>query len=191
MGNYSKAYPTMKSIISRNIRIRHPKFFTVGEDSIIDDYCYFSTRVTIGKYCHIASGCSVAGGVAREFILGDFSSLSSGVKVWCSTNDFTNDLVIIFRPEWTHFKHSSISGDVIFDRFTGVGANSVIMPNNHIPEGTVIGAMSFTPSHYPFKPWSVYAGIPIAFLKHRNRENVMKQFKQIETYNGKQNKEVI
>ena len=30
------------NIISENIRIRVPEFFTIGEHSIIDDFCYLS-----------------------------------------------------------------------------------------------------------------------------------------------------
>ena len=85
----------MKPIISQNIRIRYPDCFEVGQFSIVDDYCYFSTRVKIGFYSHVANNCSVGGGRERLFVLGDFSSLSAGVRVWCSSNDFANDLVTV------------------------------------------------------------------------------------------------
>src|ERR1700676_4337227 len=86
---------SMKPIVSPNSRIRHQENFQIGEDSIVDDYCYFSTRVRIGRCTHIASGCSVAGGSEMQFQIGDFSSLSSGVKIWCVSDDFVNDLVTV------------------------------------------------------------------------------------------------
>jgi acetyltransferase-like isoleucine patch superfamily enzyme len=46
---------------------------------------------------------------------------------------------------------------------------------NHIPEGTVIGALSFVPVEFEFSPWTVYAGIPIKPVKSRDRESVMRQ----------------
>ena len=61
-----------------------------------------------------------------------------------------------------------------------VGANSVIMPDNSIPDGTVIGALSFVPAAFKFKPWSVYAGIPIRFISARNKAGVLKQVKKLE-----------
>ena len=61
-------------IVSTNIRLRHPEHFVVGEHSIVDDFCYFSTRVRIGDFAHVASGCTVAGGAARLFALGSYSS---------------------------------------------------------------------------------------------------------------------
>lgn len=168
----------MKPIISKNCRIRYPKNFLVGEYSIIDDFCYFSTKVKIGKCSHIASGCSIAGGKDKLFVLGDYCSLSSGVKVWCSTNDFVNDLVLI-KPDKADIGDKPIEGDVMIGNMCGIGANSVIMPDNKIPEGVSIGALSFVPTRFKFEPWSVYAGIPIKLIKPRNKENVLRQLEEI------------
>lgn len=170
----------MKPIISPNCRIRHPEHFVIAEDSIVDDYCYFSTRVRIERCTHIASGCSVAGGIDMLFQIGCFSSLSSGVKVWCTSDDFVNDLVTITPRGVQQVKRNLIRGDVILGDYTAIGANSVIMPGNHIPEGTVIGALSFAPPGFDFRSWSVYAGIPVRFVQPRNRDSVMEQVSQLE-----------
>ena len=129
----------------------------------------------IGRCSHIASGCSVAGGRDRFFALGDFCSLSSGVKVWCTSDDFTNDLVTIVPDGAGPLKEHLITGDVIFDNYTAVGANGVVMPDNHIPEGTVIGALSFVPTRFRFESWAVYAGVPIRKIGDRNRDSVRAQ----------------
>ncbi|MBI3457766.1 MAG: hypothetical protein HY002_18470 [Candidatus Rokubacteria bacterium] len=167
-------------IISPNIRVRHPEAWVVGDGSIVDDFCYFSTKVRIGRFAHIASGCSVAGGRAYTFTLGDYSSLSSGVKVWCASDDFVNDVVTILPPEWGAIKEHLITGDVTCGPLTAVGANAVVMPRNTIPEGTVIGALSFVPPDFAFEPWAVYAGVPIRFIERRNRESVLRQRDAIE-----------
>jgi hypothetical protein len=54
------------------------------------------------------------------------------------------------------------------------------MPKNHVPEGTVVGALSFVPVAFEFRPWSVYAGTPIRFLGPRNRESVMEQVRRLD-----------
>ncbi|MFQ5918379.1 MAG: acyltransferase, partial [Candidatus Binatia bacterium] len=148
--------------------------------SIVDDFCYFSTQVEVGRYSHIASGCSVAGGIRRRFILGDYSSLSSGVKVWCTSDDFARDLVTILPEGLGKIKRNAITGDVIFERLTGVGANSVIMPDNVIPEGSVIGALSFVPARFDFSPWTVYGGVPIRPLRPRDQDSVLRQLAALE-----------
>ena len=169
----------MKPIVSPNTRVRHPETFHIGEDSIVDDYCYFSTKVRIGRCTHIASGCSVAGGGDMEFEIGDFCSLSSGVKIWCTSDDFVNDLVTLIPPGVEQVKKHLIRGNVSFGNYTAVGSNSVVMPNNRIPEGTVLGALSFAPTGYEFKPWSVYAGTPIRLVRARNRDAVMEQVEKL------------
>ena len=167
-------------IVSKNVRIRHPDHFVVGEGSIVDDFCYFSTKVTIGRYSHIAANCTVAGGGDRHFSLGDYSSVSSGARIWCTSDDFVNDIVCIL-PSWApDVKEHSISGDVAIGHFTGIGSNAVIMPRNTIPEGTVVGALSFVPAAFAFEPWSVYAGTPIRLVGRRSRDAVMRQ---VETLN--------
>jgi acetyltransferase-like isoleucine patch superfamily enzyme len=169
----------MKPIVSANSRIRHSENFIIGEDSIVDDYCYFSTRVRIGRCTHIASGCCVAGGSDMEFEIGDFCSLSSGVKIWCTSDDFVNDLVTIIPPDVEQVKRCVIRGNVSFGHYTAVGSNSVVMPDNHIPEGTVLGALSFAPAQFEFRPWCVYAGIPVRFIRPRNRESVLEQVNRL------------
>jgi len=172
----------MRPLLSPRCRIRHPRQFHLGRGSIVDDFCYFSTRVEVGVCSHIAAGCTVAGGRRFLFRLGDFSSLSSGVKVWCASNNFSEDLVMIIPPGLELEGLESVEGDVCFDNYTGAGANAVIMPDNHIPEGTVIGALSFVPPRARLKPWTVYAGVPVRPVKPRNRRRVQRQAEQVRAW---------
>ncbi|HEY3044892.1 MAG TPA: hypothetical protein VGJ39_12745 [Vicinamibacterales bacterium] len=172
----------MKPIVSTNTRIRHPEHFEIGDYSIVDDYCYISTRVRIGLCSHVASGCSIAGGPERQFTLGDFCSLSSGVKIWCVSDDFTNDIVCIVPPGAEKVKRAVIEGDVTLGNYTAVGANSVVMPANTVPEGTVIGALSFVPARFKMEPWSVYAGVPARRVGQRNRSAVTEQAKRLRAF---------
>lgn len=176
----------MKPIISPNIRVRYPEWFVIGAGSVVDDFCYFSCRIEVGEHSHIASGCSIAGGPARQFRLGDYSSLSSGVKVWCSSNDYVNSIISFIPGDLEELHGSMITGDVLLGNFTGVGANSVIMPNNDIPEGTAIGACSFVPTNFRFEPWSVYAGTPIRLVRRRNRERVLAEVAMLEQHRRRQ-----
>ena len=136
----------------------------------------------VGRYAHVAAGCHVGGGSARTFTLGDFSSLSAGVKVWCSSDDFVNDVVMIMPAGLDDVKDHVISGDVTLGRCTAVGSNAVIMPDNDIPEGVAIGALAFVPPRFAFEPWAVYAGTPIRRIRSRNRANVLAQVERIEAH---------
>jgi acetyltransferase-like isoleucine patch superfamily enzyme len=172
----------MKPIVSPNIRVRHPEHFHVEEDSIVDDYCYFSTRVRIGRCSHVASGCTVAGGGEHLFQMGAYSSLSAGVRIWCTSDDFVNDIVTILPNGIGPVKTHLITGDVVIADYTAVGSNAVVMPANHIPEGTVIGALSFVPAAFKLEAWSVYAGVPVRYIRPRNKENVMLQVDRLNRF---------
>ncbi len=171
----------MRAIVSKQIRLRRPELLeAIGDDSIIDDYCYISARVRIGRGSHIAAGCTIGGGPSRVFTMGDFSSLSAGVTVWVTSTDYVRDLVMIVPREIGPIDTHLISGDVALSNYTGIGANSVIMPDNVIPEGTVIGALSFVPERSDLEPWSVYAGSPIRFVGRRDRDSVLAQLAAVE-----------
>lgn len=164
------------SIVSPAARIRYPDFFEIGAYSIFDDFTYCSTKAKIGVCSHIAPNCTIAGGKNSQFICGDFGGLASGVRVFCASDDFTNDLANIIPPELAYIKNHVITGDVVLENYVTIGSNSVVMPNVIIPEGTVIGAMSFVPAGMKLKPWSVYFGYPrIKYAKARNKNNVMQQ----------------
>lgn len=162
-------------VLGEYVVLKKPDELIVGDNVRIADFCRISSRCEIGSNCEIAVGVYIAGGGDEyRFKMGEYSSLASGVRVWLSSNEYVNELVTHNVP---YVKE--IEGNVILDRYTGVGCNSVIMPNNHIPEGTVIGALSFVPSNYPFEPWTVYAGCPIRKIKARNREHIMKTLEKI------------
>lgn len=166
-------------IVSANIRCRLPEAFRVGEGSIIDDFCYFSTQVEIGRFCHVANGVSVAGGKDRKFTLGDFSAVSAGVKIWCSSDDFTRDLGALPPPGVSISKHT-IHGDVAVSELCIVGSNSVIMPDNRLPVGVAIGALSLVPPRFTFDEWSLYAGVPLRLIRRRDKDGILRQREQLE-----------
>ena len=53
------------------------------------------------------------------------------------------------------------------------------MPNNVLPIGVAIGALSLVPTNYKFVPWTLYGGIPIKPLKKRNKTKIMKNYKTL------------
>lgn len=169
----------INSIISANIRVRLPDDFEVGDYSIVDDFCYFSTRVSIGRFCHIANNVSIGGGKDQAFVMADYSSVSAGARIWCASDDFTSDMAAITPPEIS-IQKNMITGNVIMEELTIVGSNSIVMPSNRIPVGVAIGALSFVPADYEFEPWTVYAGTPIRPVKKRDRISVQNQKRSLE-----------
>ena len=162
--------------------LKKPELLTVGDYCRIADFCRISCEANIGDYVEIAPYTSIAGGGGKyTFTMKGYSSLSAGVKIWLSSNDYVNELVTHAVPNVRE-----IMGDVVMEKYTGVGANSVVMPNNHILEGVTIGALSFVPENYPFEEWTVYAGTPIKPIKKRNKEQVIAPLIELGLYQKKQ-----
>ncbi len=162
-------------VLGDYVIIKKPDLVETGDNVRISDFCRISSACEIGSDCEIASGTYISGGDGKyKFKMGSYSSLAAGVRVWLSSNDYVNELVTHSVPNV-----KEIQGDVVLGKYTGIGTNSVVMPNNNIPEGVSIGALSFVPSNYKFEPWTVYAGRPIRPIKKRNKENVLKVLKEL------------
>lgn len=177
----------INNIISENSRIRNKQTecFSIGEYSIIDDYCYISRKFFVGNFFHIASNCTISGGIDSIFKAGSFGGLSSGVRVFCKSSDFVNGIATCLPKEYKEYDLNLKKENVILEDYVTIGANSVIMPGVYIPEGTVIGACSFVRCK-KLLPWSVYAGNPLKYICKRNKELVLKQVENI--LNAKNNK---
>ena len=167
-------------IISKNIRVRCPDDFLVGEYAIIDDFCYFSTKVDIGFCSHIANNCTIAGGKDFLFKVGKYGGLASGVRIFCASDDFVHDAACVFPEDYNKLKTHTISGNVILGDYVTIGANSVVMPNQNIPEGVVIGALSLVPVNFEFDPWTVYAGNRIRAICKRDKDSVLSSIEKLE-----------
>ncbi len=155
--------------------IKKPDLIEVGDNVRIADFCRISAACKIGDHCELAPGTYIAGGDGKyTFTMKGYSSLASGVKIWLSTNDYVNELVTHSVP---HVKETT--GPVFMDLFTGIGSNTVVMPDNEIPIGVTIGANSFVPSGFKFEPWTVYAGNPICKKKPRNKEKIIQTLEKI------------
>jgi len=72
-----------------------------------------------------------------------------------------------------------VRGNVTMENYTGVGANSVVLPDNHLPEGVAIGALSLVPSRFAFEAWTLYAGVPIRKIRMRDRKKILQQVEKV------------
>ena len=154
--------------IGRNVYFRYPSEVEIGDNVIIDDFCYFTTQVSIGNHCHIAPSCTVIGGREGRFVMEDFGGMSAGCRVVCGTDDYLEGLTNATIP--AQFRGSATIGEVIMRRHAIVGTNSVLMPNIVVAEGTAVGAMSVVTQST--MPWKVYVGNPAKSLLPRNRKSI-------------------
>jgi len=140
-------------IIGKTTRVRQPELVSIGEGSIIDDFCYISGELEIGRYVHIGASCSLQASKGR-IAIGDFSGVASGVRIFASSSDYIN-LSFEMPTVPQGMMYGGILEDVVIEEFVLIGANSVILPGCHLPKGFSAGALCKLTKKLPYKPWSV------------------------------------
>lgn len=161
IGHNVKIYETAK--------IAYPENIEIGDNVIIDDFVLIiaKKKIMIGSNVHISSFVSITGN--EEFIMEDFSGLSSGCKILTSSDDFTGPYLT--NPTVPDEYKNVTSKPVIIKKFAVVGANSIVLPGSIIEEGVSIGANSLVKG--TTKPYSVYVGSPIRLIREKDREKIL------------------
>jgi galactoside O-acetyltransferase len=168
MGSYR--IPGVKTFeYTKIIGLEHIEF---GHDIIIDDFVliYAKDTTKIGDYAHIAAFSSITGG--GTFEMGRFTGLASGARIITGTDDFKD---WGFGGPPIHEKYRNVQrGHISLGTFCIVGANSVILPNVTIGEGTCVGAGSVVTRD--LAPWGIYIGNKR--VNERNKAAVLQNYEQ-------------
>ena len=152
--------------VARNCTILGVENIVLGECVRIDGYTTIvATRgqLRIGSFVHICSSCvlSARGGIE----LGDYSSLSHGVKLLSAIDDFSGDAMT----------NSTLPDDVLrvqaapirIGRYVPIGSGTVVAAGVVIGEGAAVTALSFVGSDLP--EWTICSGNPAEPVRQRAR----------------------
>ena len=155
--------------ISRFARFYNPSSISINSNVRIDDFVIISGEVQINSFVHIGAYSQIVGG---EFgvIIEDFVSISSGVKIFASSDDYSgNSLTNPMIPQ----QYKSITNQkIIIQKHCIIGSNSVVLPTSKvIAFGVSIGALSLIMC--PTKPFGIYFGIPAKRIAERSK-NILK-----------------
>lgn len=153
-------------LISKFCRIYNPENIMIGDNVRIDDFCVISGGkfINIGDYVHIASHCGIWGNCG--VIMCNFSNISSGVKVYSESDDFKGFCLtgpVIPKK----YRINTQNKEIILNKHSLVGANSVVLPGINIGVGTVIGAQSLV--NEDCEDWKIYGGVPIRVIGVRDK----------------------
>ena len=159
--------------ISKQASIYNYEQIEIGDNSRIDDFCVISGKVNIGINVHITPMCLVAGG-EKGIIFEDFTTIAYGVQVFTQSDDYSgNTMTNSTIPD--RYKNE-LKSAVLLEKYTIVGAGSVVMPGVILAEGTAIGAMSL--DRKSTESWGIYAGVPVIRIRDRSKNllNLQKEY---------------
>lgn len=144
-------------MVARNCTIIGLANITIGDNVRIDGFTSIiapTGKVRIGSHVHIATACMLGarGGIA----IGDFSSLSQGVRIFTAIDDFSG----------RRMSNSQVPDEVLgvqtapvtIGAYVPIGSGTIVLPGVDIGEGAAIGAMSLVPQS--LAAWTIHAGNP-------------------------------
>jgi galactoside O-acetyltransferase len=154
--------------ISKYANFYGAQFISIGSDSRIDDFCILSASpeglVSVGNHVHIGAGVHLYGAAGVQ--IADFSGLSSGVKIYSISDDFSGNFMT--NPTLPSNYLNVQRGVVVIERHVIIGAGTVILPGVKIGEGAAVGALSLVTKS--LSAWHVYVGQPVRKIKARSKK---------------------
>jgi acetyltransferase-like isoleucine patch superfamily enzyme len=160
--------------IDETARIVHPELLRPGNHISIDVGVYVSTQLWMGDYIHIAPYACIIGGKEAMLSMQDFTNIAAGAKIIVRGDDFCEGMLNPIVPA----EYRKLVGRIIImERFSAIGANSVVLPNVHMAEGSVLAAGSVLT--HSTEPWTIYVGSPARPVKARNKELILKAAREL------------
>ncbi len=147
----------------------------IGDNVIIDDFCYISTGMKLHANVHISAGCKIIGGKKAHVEMYNFSTLAPNVVLSAGSDDYNSGIATPMVP--MEFKANAIIGKIILKKHCIVGASSVVLPNVHFDEGACLGALSL--ANKSLEEYTLHAGIPARFIRSRKKEEILTLEKEI------------
>lgn len=153
-------------LISRKASLYGTQGMSFGNNVRIDDFCILSGTIKIGSYVHISAYCALYGRDGIE--ISDYCGCSARCTLYSASDDFSGEYMIspLVPAEYTNVK----GGPIKLEKFVQLGANSIVMPNVTLREGTATGTFSFVNKN--LDSWGIYAGIPVKKIKDRSKKIV-------------------
>jgi len=147
-----------------------------GKYVIIDEMVYIclGKGMSIGNNVHISAFSTITG---NEYCtLGDFVTISVGSHLLTGSDDFIGSG---FGNPTTPDRFRKVTAKpIIIEKFSRIGANSVIMPGVIIGIGSTVGANSVVTKN--LDPWGVYIGNKR--IKDRDEKGIIKSYNKYIEY---------
>ena len=159
--------------ISDKCSIYAPENISLGNNIRIDDFCILSAygstgELSISNNIHIAAYVGIFAGSGIK--INDYCTISSKSTLYSTSDDYSGNFLVgpIIPKQFLNVCKQPI----IMEKYSQIGAHSLVLPGVTMGEGSVLGAMSLANRH--LNPWTIYGGIPAKSIKKRNKALIKK-----------------
>lgn len=162
-------------LVSKKASLYQTEGMEFGSNIRIDDFCYLMGNIKIGNFVHIAPYSNLV--ASDSFIeMQDYSGVSSRVSIYAVTDDYSGEAMT--NPMIPNEYTKVYKAPVIMERYTIIGASSVVLPGVTVREGSSVGAMSLV--NKSTSPWSVNIGVPCRKIRDRSKNLLTVEKKFVE-----------
>lgn len=153
--------------VARNCTIIGLSNVALGDDVRIDGFTSIiapAGTVVIGSHVHVATACML--GARAGIDIGDFASLSQGVRIFTALDDFSGRRMS--NATVPENLTDVVTAPVRVGRHVPVGSGSIVLAGANIGDGAAVAAMSLVSSS--LDPWTIYAGRPARAIGSRSKD---------------------
>ncbi|UCE38198.1 MAG: acyltransferase [Thermoplasmata archaeon] len=159
------------TLIDTDVKIWNPQNVSIGSYSHIDLGAVIEGgplgkgRVDIGNHTHIAANSLLSG--RGGLYIGDNVAVAAGCRIFTASNFHTDpDGRYCYMSAVSKQEHQYVVEKPIhIKKEVLIGANSVILPDITVGEGSVVGALSLVTQDIP--PYSIAMGYPARVIMKR------------------------
>ena len=159
--------------IGHNVMFARPERVHLGNNVRIDPFTYISCGLRTDDYIQVCANVIMCG--RKDIILKGWNFVSYGSKLITGSEDFRGN----YGPVNDFWGQNKVyEGDIVFNKNSGVCADTIVMPGVSIPEGAVFGAKSFVGKNHKAQEYELWVGNPLMKNSDRNKEVILSKSKE-------------
>lgn len=159
--------------ISRLATIINPDRLEIGDHSRIDDFCFLSGDIKIGRWCHVGNYVLINGN--HGFQMDDFAGIAPRCSFFSETDDYMGNGI---AGPCTGDKFRCLQkGSIHIEKYVSLATGVLILPGVVLKQGSVATPYSIVRSD--LRPWMIHQGNPARPVAKRKRKVILDYAREI------------
>lgn len=159
--------------IGNNVMFARPDMVFLDDNVRIDPFTYVGSGLVVDKNVQICSHNIFVG--RKTVYLKGWNFVAYNCKLITASEDFIGN----YGPVNDFFGNNKVyEGDIVFEKYSGICTDVIVMPDTKLLEGTVFGAKSFVNKKHKAMPYELWMGNPLVKHCDRNKKIITEKAKE-------------